>query len=347
MPKRIDLRSDTVTQPTEEMRRAMAVAPVGDDVYREDPTIRQLEELAAERTGKEAALFVTSGTQGNLVAIATHVKTGEEVIAEAESHIFYYEAAGIAAVAGAQIRQVTGVRGVLQPRDVQRAIRPLDIHQPRTALISLENTHNRAGGTVTPVSVLQEIRSVAHAAGVPVHMDGARLFNAAIASGCSAKDIADCVDTIQFCLSKGLGAPVGSVLAGPKSFIEAALQWRKRLGGGLRQAGILGAAGIVALTKMVDRLAEDHDNARILAERLANMPGVMVDLATVQTNIVLADIAETGMPMDTFLTRLREAGVLSTAFGPTTVRFVTHKDVTREDVLRAVDMVAEVLAHKH
>lgn len=344
MPNIIDLRSDTVTKPTDAMRQAMASAEVGDDVYGEDPTIRRLEQLAAEMTGKEAALFVTSGTQGNLVAIAAQVKTGEEVIAEAESHIFYYEAAGVATVAGAQIRQIAGDRGVLQPQAIGRAVRQNDIHQPRTALISIENTHNRAGGTVTPVNVLREIQTVARAAGAKVHMDGARLFNAAIATGTSTKDIAAAVDTVQFCLSKGLGAPVGSIVAGSQSFIDDARRWRKRLGGGMRQAGILAAAGILALTQMVDRLAEDHMNAQVLALCLANTPGISVDLATVQTNIIIADVAGTGIPVDAFVLRLREEGVLASAFGEAAVRFVTHKDVAKDDVVRAADIVARVAA---
>ncbi|WAH37781.1 threonine aldolase family protein [Alicyclobacillus dauci] len=343
MAKRIDLRSDTVTQPTADMRRAMAEAEVGDDVYGEDPTVNRLETLAAEMLGKEAALFVTSGTQGNQVAIATIARTGEEVIAEAESHIFYYEAAAVSAFVGAQIRQVPGRKGVLQPTDIKQAIRPRDVHQPRTALICIENTHNRAGGTVTPVHVLEEISSIAKASGVPVHMDGARLFNAAVASGRSAKEIASHVDTVQFCLSKGLSAPVGSVLAGSKAFIDEARQWRKRMGGGLRQAGILAAPGILALTTMVDRLAEDHENARYLAEQLSALPGVTVDLETVQTNIVIADIAGTEVDVNVFVQALRDEGVLSSAFGPTTVRFVTNKDVSREDISTAVDVIANVL----
>jgi threonine aldolase len=343
MAKRIDLRSDTVTTPTDEMRQAMANAEVGDDVYGEDPTVNHLEALAAEMLGKESALFVTSGTQGNQVAIATLAGRGEEVIAEAESHIFFYEAAAVAAIAGAQIRQVKGARGVLQPADVQAAIRKLDVHQPRTAAISLENTHNRAGGTVTPLAVLQEIAQVAQAHQVAVHMDGARLFNAAVASGHSVKEICAHVDTVQFCLSKGLAAPVGSLLAGSNAFIAQARQWRKRLGGGLRQVGVLAAPGILALTKMVDRLADDHANARLLAEHLVEMRGVAVDMETVETNIIIADIADSGVDVEAFLADLGQAGVLATAFGPTQVRFVTHKDVSREDILAAVDIIAQVM----
>ncbi len=341
---RIDLRSDTVTQPTEAMRKAMAEAEVGDDVYGEDPTVLRLEQLAAELLGKEAALFVTSGTQGNQVAIATHAGRGEEVIAEAEAHIFYYEAAAVAAIAGAQIRQLKGTHGALDPDDVKAAIREPNVHHPRTALVSLENTHNRAGGTVIPLENLQAIRRVADEYGVPVHMDGARLFNAAVASGASAKAIAETVDTVQICLSKGLCAPVGSLVVGPREFIERARQWRKRMGGGMRQAGVIAAPGIIALTKMVDRLAEDHANARWLAERLAELPGVTVNLETVQTNIVIADIGLTGLSVPEFLARLQDRGVLATSFGGTRIRFVTHHDVTRADLEAAVPAISRVIA---
>ncbi|MCL6452500.1 MAG: low-specificity L-threonine aldolase [Alicyclobacillus sp.] len=348
MTKRIDLRSDTVTQPTQAMREAMAHAEVGDDVYGEDPTVRRLEERTAEVLGKEAALFVTSGTQGNQVAIAAHVHGGDEVIAEAESHIFYYEAAAVAAIAGAQIRQVPGVRGVLSGADVRAAIREEpNPHHPHTALISLENTHNRAGGTVWPLHALAEVQAVGRAAGVPVHMDGARLFNAAVALGVAPRDIAQYVDTVQVCLSKGLCAPVGSVLAGSRAFIERARVWRKRLGGGMRQAGVIAAPGLVALETMVDRLAEDHANARWFAEAVAELPGMDVDLETVQTNIVIVDVAGTGLTANAFVNRLGEAGVLCSAFGPTRVRFVTHHDVDRADVEAAFAAVAGLLQGAH
>lgn len=341
--KPVDLRSDTVTLPTDAMRKAMAEANLGDDVYGEDPTVRRLEELAAEMLGKEAALLVTSGTQGNQVAVATHVSRGEEVIVEAESHIFMYEVAGVSVIAGAQARQVRGRKGVLQPEDVQGALRGDDIHQPRTGLICIENTHNRAGGTVTPLATLRAIRGVAEAVGVPIHMDGARLFNAVVASGHSAKEITACVDTVQFCLSKGLSAPVGSVLVGPRGFIDEARVWRKRLGGGLRQAGVIAAPGIVALTTMVDRLAEDHEHARLLASRLAEINGISVDVETVQTNIVIVNISGTGIDVNRFVTSLRNKGVFASVFGPTHVRFVTHKDVSRDDILVAVDIITREL----
>lgn len=340
----IDLRSDTVTKPTIEMRKAMADAEVGDDVYGEDPTVRRLEEHTAELLGKEAGLFVTSGTQGNQVAIATHAKTGEEIIAEAESHIFYYEAGAVSAIAGAQIRQVPGRRGILDPDQVKAAIREPNVHHPRTALISLENTHNRGGGAVIPLATMKAIRDVAKSANVPVHIDGARLFNAAAAAGIPAKAFADCADTVQICLSKGLCAPVGSVLVGSRSFIEAARQWRKRLGGGMRQAGVIAAPGLIALDKMVDRLAEDHENARRFAEHLANIRGIEVDLKNVETNIVIVDIESSAMKPAAFLQDLKDRGVLASSFGGTLIRFVTHHDVSRTDIDTAAAKVTEVMA---
>lgn len=343
MDKRIDLRSDTVTKPTLEMRRAMAEAEVGDDVYGEDPTVRKLEELAAEILGKEAGLFVTSGTQGNQVAIATHAHAGEEVIAEAEAHIFYYEAAAVAAIAGAQIRQVPGQHGVLDAAAVRQAIREPNVHHPRTALISVEDTHNRAGGTVFPLAKLQQLQSVASASKVPIHIDGARLFNAAVAEGVSPKQIAATANTVQICLSKGLCAPVGSILVGPKDFIEEARQWRKRMGGGMRQAGVIAAPGILALTTMVERLSEDHANARVLAEAVAGLPGVSVDLNSVQTNIVIADIGKTGLEVSGFLTRLAHRGVLATSFGETLIRFVTHRDVSGTQIQEAAKEIENVI----
>jgi threonine aldolase len=340
----IDLRSDTVTKPTQEMRQAMANAEVGDDVYGEDPTVRELEETTAELLGKEAALFVTSGTQGNQVAIATHAGRGEEVIAESDSHIFMYEAAAVAAIAGAQIRQISGTRGVLNPDDIQAAIREKNVHHPRTALISLENTHNRAGGTVAPLDNLSRIHDVAQSARVPVHMDGARLFNAAVALGVKPSEITQHVDTVQVCLSKGLCAPIGSVIAGSRAFIDEALQWRKRLGGGLRQVGVIAAPGLIALRTMVHRLADDHANARHLAEGIAAIPGIAVDLATVQTNIVIVDISGTGYAINDFLAAIKDEGVLATSFGPTLVRFVTHHDVSRVDIDAAISKIAHVCA---
>lgn len=340
----IDLRSDTVTKPTQEMREAMFAAEIGDDVYGEDPTVRRLEELAAEMVGKEAALFVVSGTMGNQVAILAHTSPGDEVILEAESHIYYYEVGAMAALSGVQARPVKGFRGAMDPDAVEEAIREENIHYPRTSLIALENTHNRAGGTVLPLDNMAAIADVARRHGLRVHLDGARVFNAAVALGVDVREITKHVDTVQFCLSKGLGAPVGSILAGPREFIDRARKKRKMVGGGMRQAGIIAAAGIVALTKMVDRLAEDHANARILAEGLAGIDGISVDLDTVQTNIVVMDTKGLGVTAGEFVARLKERGVLASGFGRTRVRFVTHKDVSREDVLAALDVVKTLAA---
>ncbi len=342
--RRIDLRSDTVTRPTAAMRRAMFEAQVGDDVYGEDPTVNRLQEVAAALLGKEAALFLPSGTQANQVAVLSHTGRGEEVIVEAESHIFYYEAAGIAALAACQARTIPGRRGVMDLDRVEAAIRADNIHFPRTALICVENTHNRAGGTVLPQGYLPELAALARRYGVPVHMDGARVFNAAVALGRPVAEIAAPVDSVMFCLSKGLAAPVGAVLAGPAAFIGRARRHRKLLGGGMRQAGILAAAGLVALDTMVDRLAEDHANARKLAEGLASMDGLGVDLETVQTNMVLFEVVDPAWDAATLVAALEKMGVLAGVFGPRQIRMVTHCDVSGEDVSEALDRIDGVLS---
>lgn len=335
----VDLRSDTVTVPTPAMRQAMFTAEVGDDVYREDPTVTALEELGAQMLGKEAGLYVTSGTMGNHVAAMTHTKKGDEIICEAEAHIYYLEAAGLACLSGAQARTLVGERGILTANMIAEAIRGVDVHQPDTGLICLENTHNRAGGTCYPLSELAAIKKLAGERGIPVHMDGARIFNAAVAQGVPVSEIAAQADTVQFCLSKGLAAPVGSLLVGPRAFIEKARRFRKMVGGGLRQAGIIAAAGIVALKTMVDRLAEDHANARGLAEALANS-GYGIDMATVQTNIVIFSMVGLKTSAPEFVAKLKEQGVKANAFGDTRVRMVVHYGVSREDI----EYVAGVLA---
>ncbi len=335
----IDLRSDTVTVPSEGMRQAMYKAEVGDDVYGEDPSVRRLEELMAELSGKEAALFVTSGTQGNLVALLTHCDRGAEVILEAEAHIFFYEVGGMSAMGGLIPVRVRGERGVLQPDAVRAAIRGQNIHFPHTGLICLENTHNRAGGTVTTIEQMEAVRQVAKDFGIPIHMDGARLFNAAVALGEPLAKMSAPVDSVSICLSKGLGAPVGSVLCGSRDFIEKARKYRKMLGGGMRQAGVLAAAGIYALQHNVDRLAEDHANARLLAEGLANIPGIAIDMDSVQTNIVVCDVAGTERTATQLTTRFLEHGVRANATGEYTIRFVTHLDVTREDCQVALERI--------
>ncbi|MBX5477015.1 MAG: low-specificity L-threonine aldolase [Clostridia bacterium] len=341
---RIDLRSDTVTTPTEEMRRAMAAAEVGDDVYGEDPTVNRLEEVAAERMGKEAALFVPSGTMANLVAVLSHTRRGDEVILEADSHVYYYEVGGLSAVAGAVPRLIQGRRGKFGPEDVRAAVRAPNIHFPRPSLLCVENTHNRAGGTVWTPEEVRAVAEAAHNLGLRVHMDGARVFNAAVALGRPVKEIVAPVDSVMFCLSKGLGAPVGSVLCGSSEFIAAARKYRKMLGGGMRQAGVIAAAGLVALETMVERLAEDHANARRLAEGLAGIPGFRVDLETVQTNMVMADVSATGLDAPAVVERLAAEGVLTNAMDRHVVRFVTHKDVSAADIDAALAIIARAVA---
>jgi threonine aldolase len=342
--KTIDFRSDTLTKPTEEMRRLMYEAEVGDDVYGEDPTVRRLEERAAEMLGHEDALFVTSGTQGNQVALLTYCRAGEEIILEADAHIFLYEGGGPAALGGIQLRTVAGTAGVLPVEDVKKAVRDEnDIHQPRTRLICVENTHNKAGGRVIPIDKLRQLYQFAGERSIQVHMDGARLFNAVVASGTSAKEYGKYVDSAQICLSKGLSAPIGSVLTGSKEFINEARRWRKRLGGGLRQAGVIAAPGLYALEYMVDRLEEDHHNAKKLAERLNNIPGLRVDVDTVETNILMCEILGSGLSNEAFQARLAEAGIRASNFGEGIIRFVTHRHITAEDVEETYDRLSGVL----
>lgn len=338
----IDLRSDTVTKPTEAMRKAMYEAEVGDDVYIEDPTIIQLENLAAEIVGKEAALFVPSGTQGNQIAVLSFCRAGEEIIVEADSHIFYYEGGAISAFAGVQPRTLVGERGSLKAEDVTAAIRIEDVHFPETGLICLENTHNRAGGAVIPVEDMQAVYEVGQQHNIPVHLDGARIFNASIASGVSVKEFAKYTDSIQFCLSKGLGAPIGSVIAGDSDFINRARKWRKRLGGGLRQAGILAAPGIVALETMVDRLAEDHDHAKRLAEGLGNISSLTVE-NIVETNIVVINVKSLHKTAVEFVELLKDYGILANAYGTYNVRLVTHYDVSPKDIETTIEKVQSLV----
>ena len=340
--KMIDLRSDTVTLPTAQMREAMYRAEVGDDVYGEDPTLVELETLGARITGKEAGLFVTSGTMGNQVAVLTHTQRGDEVICEAESHIFYSEVAGLAVLSGVQARTVPSIKGIMSAETIEAAIRPQDIHQPKTTLICLENSHNRAGGTCYSLDSLAAIRKMADRRKLPVHRDGARLFNAALAQGVTVDKITQYADTVQFCLSKGLCAPVGSLLVGPADFIARARRYRKMLGGGLRQAGILAAAGIVALQHMVDRLAEDHANAAKLAEAVASA-GFAIDLSTVQTNIVIFDVSRMGVKAADFAAKLKKAGVLVSVFGEYRVRMVTHYGITAEDIATVTEILHRLL----
>ncbi|QRG65378.1 low-specificity L-threonine aldolase [Brevibacillus choshinensis] len=340
--KKIDLRSDTVTKPTDAMIRAMAEAEVGDDVYREDPTVNRLEEIAAERLGKEAALFVTSGTQGNQVAVLTHCVNGDEVIAEAESHIFYYEGGAMSALAGVQTRTLAGVRGALRAEDVEKAIRSTtNIHFPRTKLICLENTHNRAGGAVITPEKMKSVYEVGQKHGIPVHLDGARLFNAAVALGVDVRELSQYTTSVQICLSKGLSAPVGSILAGDRAFIEEARWWRKKLGGGLRQVGYLAAPGILALTDMTERLAEDHNHAKMLAEGLRNLS---LEVEPVETNIVLVKTDSIQTTAVEFLKRLADQGVYAVDFDEYVIRFTTHRHISEEDVQYVLQIVERLLA---
>jgi len=339
----VDLRSDTVTLPTEEMLEAIRRARLGDDVYGEDPTVNELQELAASRMGKDAALLVTSGTQGNLVSLMSHARRGEEVILEAECHIYYYEVGGISALAGLIPRPIRGHLGVLDPRDVEAAIRPKDIHQPRTSLVCMENTHNRAGGTVWTPEQMRAVYEVAKEHGLSVHLDGARIFNAAVYLGVDVKQFTKYTDSVMFCLSKGLSAPIGSLVVGDEDFIERARRVRKMLGGGMRQAGIIAAAGIIALEKMVDRLKEDHENAQILAKALAKLDGIRIT-HPVQTNIIIFDVSDLNTTAERFIASLAERGVKASQFGRTLVRMVTHRGIEREDIEYAISVVEEVVS---
>ena len=336
----IDLRSDTVTRPTPAMRKAMAEAEVGDDVYREDPTVRRLEEKAAGMLGKEAGLFVPTGSMGNEVAVAIHARPGDEVILDADCHIMNYELGALAAFSGAMPHPVAGDRGFPTAGQVEAAIRPPIYYCCRSSLVCMENTHNMQGGGIYPRERFRAVTELARRRGLKVHLDGARIFNAAVASGVPAATLAEGTDSVMFCLSKGLGAPIGSMLVGTRAFIEEAVVVRKRMGGGMRQVGVLAAAGLVALETEVSRLAEDHANARLLAERLAEVPGIEVDPATVETNIV---IFRTGrIPAATLGDRLRAAGVLCLAISADRVRMVTHHDVSRDQVLRAAEKTRRI-----
>ncbi len=341
----VDLRSDTVTHPTPAMREAMARAEVGDDVYGEDPTVNRLQEMAAAMLGKEAALFVPSGTMGNLAAVLAHCGRGDEVILGNKAHTFLFEAGGISALGGVHSCQLPNQPdGSLALADIEAAIRPDDVHAPVSRLVCLENTHNRCGGVFQTVEYTRAVADLVHARGLAVHLDGARLFNAAAALGVAARDLAAPVDSVTFCLSKGLCAPVGSVLCGSADFIRKAHRIRKVLGGGMRQAGILAAAGIVALETMVERLAEDHVRARRLAEGLADIPGLNLPLGMPATNMVFVAV-EDSVPLSTreVAERLRARGVLVGVTGARQFRLVTHYWVDDAGVARAVEAFKTVL----
>jgi threonine aldolase len=340
----IDLRSDTVTKPTPEMRRAMAEAEVGDDVYGEDPTVNLLEQRAAEIAGKEAALFVPTGTMGNTIAVKLLTEHGQEVICDSRAHILDYELSMTAWFSGCLIRAIPTQDGILEWSQIRPLVKPVHPHYAPTGAIEIENTHNMGGGTVYSLEAIREISNGAHELGVKVHMDGARVFNAAAALGVPVEDIVAPVDTVMFCLSKALGAPAGSMLAGPAALIDKGRLLRKRLGGGMRQAGVLAAAGLIALEESPARLAEDHANARFFAEGVARIHGVEMDPRKVATNIVVFDIGATGLTSGELSRRLKQRDVLINGIGQSHMRAVTHYDVTRADCAQAVEALAEAVA---
>jgi threonine aldolase len=337
---RLDFRSDTVTHPTPEMREAMAAAAVGDDVFAEDPTINALEAEAARLFGKEAALFVTSGTQGNLLAVLSLTRPGEELIVEASAHVANSEVGGAARLGGVTLRPLVGRLGKIQPEQVARTVRPENVHYARTTLLSIENTHNGAGGTVYSVQEIEALADVADGNGLRLHIDGARIFNAAVALGVPPAALAARADTLTFCLSKGLSAPLGSVLVGSRATVAEARRFRKMVGGGMRQAGCVAAAGLIALRTGVQRLAEDHRRARLLAEELAHIPGIAIDLETVQTNIVRFDVGRLGHVTASFAEALLARGIkVSGGSSPSGVRMVVHRHIDDAAIDEALEAI--------
>ncbi|MFQ5709424.1 MAG: low-specificity L-threonine aldolase [bacterium] len=340
----IDLRSDTVTKPTPDMRKAMAEAEVGDDVFGEDRTVNHLQEMVADLLGKDAALFVPSGTMGNEICINCHTRPGDEVICEYGCHIYNYESGAAAFLSGVQVRPIVGKRGVITCEQVEAVIHPPHYYLPRSAVIAVENTHNSAGGTIFPRDELVRLHQLAQRHNLKLHLDGARIWNAAVASGIAVKEFAQHCDSISVCFSKGLGAPVGSAIAGSQAFIEEARRLRKLYGGGMRQVGILAAGAQFALEHNLDRLAEDHANAKLLAENLLEIPGIELDLDSVQTNIVIFDIDKTGRSVHEIANTLKNKGVLVVPFGRTTMRAVTHLQITRQDITKTAKIFSEILA---
>ncbi|MEM2321556.1 MAG: GntG family PLP-dependent aldolase [Candidatus Bathyarchaeia archaeon] len=338
----IDLRSDTVILPTEEMLEAIRNAELGDDVYKEDPTVNRLEETAAKKMGKEAALLVPSGTMANLISLMSNTRRGDCVILEAESHIYWYEVGGISTIAGLLPWPIRGHMGALDPKDVEAAIKPRDIHFPEVTLVCIENTHNRAGGTIITPEQIKALSKVSRENGLKLYMDGARIFNAAVALKVDVREFTHHVDNLMFSLSKGLCCPVGSVIVGDADFIERARKIRKMLGGGMRKAGIIAAPGIIALEKMIDRLEEDHRNARLLAEGIAKINGLYVDLGRVQTNIVLIDVSGLRINSNVFIAKLKERGLLASNHSRTTIRMVTHYGIEREHIEKALAIIEGV-----
>jgi len=340
----VDLRSDTTTLPTDEMRQAIAESELGDDVFQGDPTVNRLQDLAAQRTGKEAALLVPSGTMANLASILTHCGRGAEVILGNRAHTYKYEKGGISAYGGIHSTQIPNQNdGTMQLEDIRDAIRGIDDHFPVTKLICLENTHNVCSGAPLSVKYTKEVAKLARAHNIKLHIDGARIFNAAVAQGVEVQELVEDADSMSFCMSKGLAAPVGSIICGSKDFIDQARGIRKGLGGGMRQAGIIAAAGIVALETMVDRLQEDHTNARLLADGIADLPGVVLDPETIKTNIIYFDMDDNAIESTDFLTVLAAKGIQFFDTGPRRFRMVTHYGITAEDILYTIDAFKQTL----
>jgi threonine aldolase len=342
----IDLRSDTVTKPSPGMRQAMADAEVGDDVFGEDPSINHLQAMAADMLGKEAALFVPSGTMANQICIKLYTQPGDEIIMEQTNHPFRSESGGIAALSGAQVNLIPGKRGVITADQIEPGIRRGDDpHDAPTRLVCLENTHNRGGGAIYPLDAMRDIHDLTRKYGLGLHLDGARLFNASVASGIPAAQITQYFDSCTLCLSKGLGAPVGSVIAGSADFVTRAIRYRKMFGGAMRQAGFLAAAGIYALKHNVERLAEDHHHAKLLAERICHAQGVRINPQEVETNILFLALDPAVARVDAYglVEAMREQGVLALAAGPTMMRLVTHLDVSREQIDKAADIICDIL----
>jgi threonine aldolase len=340
----IDLRSDTLTQPTAGMRRAMAHAVVGDDVFGEDPTINALQKRMAELFNKEAALFISSGTMGNQLAIKCHTRPGDEVLCEADSHPFNYEGGGPALLSGVQMLPLAGRRGVITVAQLAQSVRPQDDHYPRTRLVMIENTHNRSGGAIFPLDEMKRIHRFTRQHKLALHLDGARLWNAHVATGISLAEYGSFCDSLTVCLSKGLGAPVGSVLMGTREFISQAHRYRKVWGGGMRQAGILAAAGLYALDHHIERLARDHENAKKIALTLAKFEPVRVDLEATQTNMVIADFSQTGRQAPDVVSELQKNGLIGLAVSPTRIRLVTHLNITPAGARKAVDIINRTMA---
>jgi threonine aldolase len=342
MPNIVDLRSDTVTRPSLEMKKAMMVAEVGDDVLGDDPTVIELQQRMAGLLEKEAALFVPSGTMANQLAIRAVCEPGDEIILHESTHSYNFETGAASALAGCSIRPVPGARGVFSPEEVRKVYRPFGDHFARSRMVIVENTNNRGGGSIWPLERIKDIRNVARELDLHLHLDGARLWNASVATGCKLTDYAVCADTVSMCFSKGLGAPVGSILTGPRPLIERAHRFRKMYGGAMRQAGILAAAALYAIDHNIERLAEDHENARRLAEAIAELPGIRLDPGTVETNIVIFEVEPRLGTAEEVIRRLRERDVWMLATGPTSIRAVTHLDVSRAQTDRAIQVFREI-----